>query len=117
MVPLAIANGALRELVYAKHVGELGAHQISTATAIVLFGIYLWFVFRRWPLSSAAQAWTAGALFVVLTVAFEFGFGHFVAGHPWGRLLHDYNLAAGRVWGLVLVFLAVAPYGCFWLRS
>jgi len=44
-----------------------------------------------------------------LTVAFEFLFGHFVMGNPWEALLHDYNLVAGRVWVLVLTWIAVAP--------
>jgi hypothetical protein len=31
----------------------------------------------------------------VATVAFELTFGHYVMGHPWSRLLADYNLLAG----------------------
>ncbi len=34
----AVANGAVRELVYRPAAGELAAHQISTLTAILLFG-------------------------------------------------------------------------------
>lgn len=116
MVVLAIANGALREFTYGKHVGELNAHQISTVTALMLFTAYLWLMFQRWPAHSAVQAWMIGLLFLGLTVAFEFLFGHFVAGHTWSRLLQDYNLAAGRVWILVPFFIAVAPYLFFRLQ-
>ena len=42
-----------------------------------------------------------------MTVAFEFGFGHFVAGHSWQRLLGDYNLLEGRVWLLFLLWILV----------
>jgi hypothetical protein len=45
-----------------------------------------------------------------MTLAFEFLFGHFVAGHSWARLLQDYNLLAGRVWVLLLAWVALAPY-------
>ena len=38
----AVANGAVRELVYRSAVGELAAHQISTVTAILLFGAIVW---------------------------------------------------------------------------
>ena len=110
MVAIAIANGALRESWYGQHLSELTAHQISTLTAIVLFGVYIWFVVRFWPPTSKAQAIAIGLLWLVMTIAFEFLFGHFVAGHTWERLLHDYNLLAGRVWPLVLVWVAVAPY-------
>jgi hypothetical protein len=44
MVAIAIANGALRESGYGQHLSELTAHQISTLTAVVLFGAYIWFV-------------------------------------------------------------------------
>jgi len=43
-------------------------------------------------------------------VLFEFGFGHWVAGHSWRRLLADYKLLAGRLWALVLVWIGIAPW-------
>jgi hypothetical protein len=45
-----------------------------------------------------------------LTVVFEFLFGHYVARHSWSSLLHDYNIAAGRVWVVVLIWVTIAPY-------
>ena len=110
MVAIAIANGALRESWYGQHLSELAAHQFSTLTAVILFGVYIWFVVRFWPPTSKARAIAVGLLWLVMTIAFEFLFGHFVAGHSWERLLHDYNLLAGRVWPLVLVWVAVSPY-------
>ena len=110
MVAIAIANGALRESWYGQHLSELAAHQLSTLTAVILFGVYIWFVVRFWPPTSAAQAVAVGLLWLVMTITFEFLFGHYLAGHSWERLLHDYNLLAGRVWPLVLVWVAVAPY-------
>ena len=42
MVFIAIANGAIREGWYGKHVSELQAHQVSTVTGVLLFGgLYL----------------------------------------------------------------------------
>ncbi len=29
---------------------------------------------------------------------------------PWKQLFHDYNLAAGRVWTLILLWIGIAPY-------
>jgi hypothetical protein len=51
-----------------------------------------------------------GLTWLALTVAFEFLFGHYVAGHSWRALLNDYDLLAGRLWVLVLAWLALAPY-------
>ena len=110
---VAIANGVLRQSTYGKFVSELVAHQISTLTAIFAFGAVVWSVNRFWPIQSASQAWTIGFCWLVMTVMFEFGFGHYVAGHPWEKLLADYNLLEGRVWSLFLTWVVVLPFLVF----
>ena len=117
MVFIAIVNGALREAWYGKQLGELRAHQLSTLIGALLFGVYIGAVMRYWKPASAEQALAIGLLWLGLTVAFEFLFGHYVAGHPWPRLRHDYNLLAGRVWSLLLIWVAVAPYVFYQLRN
>ncbi len=62
-----------------------------------------------WGLESSGQAITIGLIWLLLTVGFEFLFGHFIAGHSWSRLGQDYNLLAGRVWILVLLVITFAP--------
>ncbi|MFZ5898149.1 MAG: hypothetical protein ACOYU7_03035 [Bacillota bacterium] len=117
MVLIAIFNGVLREMGYRKYLGELHAHQVSTLTAILLFGLYVWAIIRFWRPESSGQAIAIGVIWLGLTVAFEFLFGHFVMGHPWSRLLHDYNILAGRLWLLVLAWVTVAPYVFYRLES
>lgn len=112
----AIINGAIREAVYKNRLGDLRAHQLSTLTGIILFGVVIWALSRWWPLASAKQAWTVGFIWLAITIAFEFLFGHFVAGHSWGKLLYDYNIFAGRVWLLVLIWTTIAPYVFYRLR-
>ena len=114
MVLIAIANGVVRQAWYGRHLSELRAHQLSSLTALVLFGFYIRLSLRFFPPASAAQAWAVGVLWLALTVAFEFGFGHFVAGHSWSRLCQDYNLLAGRLWVLILLWLTVAPSLFYW---
>jgi hypothetical protein len=110
MILVAIANAALREGVLKTFADELLAHQLSTATGIVFFGVYLWIVFRVWPVESPLEAVQVGTCWLLMTVAFEFLFARFVVGHSWEVLLADYNLLAGRVWIFVPVWLAIAPY-------
>ncbi len=107
---IGIANGVTRELVYADRVGDLAAHQLSTGSAILLFGGYFWLLERRWPLPTARGAIRVGVLWLGLTVLFEFGFGHYVDGKPWTELLRDYDVTAGHLWPLVLAWLAAGPY-------
>ena len=116
LVIIAIVNGAIRELWYRKSLSELAAHQLSTLTAIALFSLYIWLLNLRWTLESSRQAITIGVIWLGLTIAFEFLFGHFVSGHSWERLLADYNLLKGRIWLLVLLWTAIAPYVVYKLQ-
>lgn len=117
LVFIAIANGVIRDFTYKNAVGDLAAHQLSTLTGIILFGIYIWTIGLKWRLESARQAITVGLLWFALTVAFEFLFFHYVAGHSWSILLDAYNILEGKVWVLVLIFVAVAPYLSYRIHS
>lgn len=100
----------MRQATYGRHLPELAAHQVSTVTGILLTGAVVWSVSRFWPIGTAKEARIIGACWLMMTIAFEFGFGHYVAGHSWSRLFADYNLADGRVWSLFLAWIAVLPY-------
>jgi hypothetical protein len=116
LVMIAIGNGALREGTYGRSISDLKAHQLSTLTGIILTGIAVWSLNHFWPLGTARQAWTIGVLWLLMTVGFEFIFGHFIAGHPWGQLFADYNILAGRVWPVFLIWVTVMPYVFFRLQ-
>jgi hypothetical protein len=107
---VAVLNGVLRQATYGRRLPELAAHQVSTVTGILLTGAVVWILGRFWPIGSAKEAWIIGFCWLLMTIAFEFGFGHYVAGHSWSRLFADYNLADGRVWSLFLLWIAVLPY-------
>lgn len=117
MIFIAIFNASIRELVYEKYLGELRAHQVSTVTGILLFGLYTWVVTNFWRIQSTAQALVIGLIWLGLTVAFEFLFGHYVSGTEWSKLLADYNIFAGRVWIFVLIWTAIAPFIFFSLQN
>jgi len=106
---LAVGNGIARQYGYGPQMSELAAHQLSTVTAMVLTGAFVLVLQRRWPIESPGQAWAIGGLWLLMTVLFEFGFGHYVAGHDWDRLLADYALHEGRVWALFLLWILVLP--------
>ena len=110
MVFIAIINGAIREGWYGKHLSELQAHQISTVTGVLLFGVYVWALIHIWRPASAGQAMAMGLVWLGMTVAFEFLFGRYVVKRSWRELRRDYNLFAGRVWLVVLVWVTIVPY-------
>ena len=109
MLLLAIGNGALREFVFRKYMGELPAHQLSTFSLLLLFTIYIRFVIHWIPPVSARQALLIGLFWLALTLLFEFGFGRY-RGNSWEKLLADYNILEGRLWLLIPAWVAMAPW-------
>jgi hypothetical protein len=108
VVGLAVVNGALHRG-YEPLLGVLPAHQLSGLLLVLLVLGWAGHVQRRHPLTTTYGALRVGAAWAALTVAFEFGFFHYVGGTPWATLLHDYDLTAGRVWALVVLGIALAP--------
>jgi len=117
LVPLMVANGALRDLVYAPALGDPVARALSSVTGSTLvFAVAYLYVRREEP--RPAAAWLrVGALWVFLTILFEIGLG-LSLGLSLAEILRDYDLSAGRVWLLVLLSLFSAPilWG-HWLRG
>lgn len=106
---IGIANGVARELLYADRVGDAAANRISVAAALALFALYFVLLERRWPLPTLRTALAVGATWVVLTVVFEFTFGHWVDGKSWSELLANYDIVDGNLWILILVWLGIGP--------
>lgn len=48
----ALVNAFLREGVYKNALGELRAHQLSTFTALVLFGVIIWPLVLLWLMTA-----------------------------------------------------------------
>jgi hypothetical protein len=106
---VAFANGAFREFFYRGYLGEQRANQVSCGTGIVMIGVAVWLLSRRWRFVSSARAWRTGWLWLSLTVAWEFGFGLYIRGFPLDRVLHEYAFWQGRLWTLVLLAILVLP--------
>ncbi len=108
LLVLAVLNGLVRDLAYARHVGTERAHRLSTFSLLAVFAAYIAWVNQHFPPPSYTEAWAIGGLWTALTLVFEFGFGRF-RGNSWDALLAEYALWRGRVWILVPLFLLLAP--------
>lgn len=109
MLIIAIANGFLREAVFKKVMSNLTAHQASTVSLVIFFAFYIWFVIWQLPPHSENEAILIGIVWVIMTLIFEFGFGRW-RGNSWESLFEDYNIVKGRIWVLIPIWVAVAPY-------
>lgn len=64
----------------------------------------------RWlGASRPSQLLAVGFLWLCLTLAFEFLFGHFAVGASWERLAADYNLLEGGLLPIGMAVLTFAP--------
>jgi len=106
---IAVTTGVLRELLLTPRLGEHTAHQAGTLLVCLLIAAVIVPTIRRLR-PTPAQALAIGAAWVAMTVAFEIGVFHFIVGHPLSVLLADYNLAAGRLWPLVLITELLMPW-------
>jgi hypothetical protein len=106
---MAIFNGAFRDVVLTPRLGDLGARAVSCFTLASVIVLVTWISLPWVRPGSTSDAWRVGWMWLAMTLAFEFGAGHYLFGTPWTALLADYNLLAGRLWILVLVATLTAP--------
>jgi len=109
LLVVAVANGAFRQAVLIPRFGSQTGHIVSTI--MLCAGILIvTYVAVAWIHPGSRRDTVAiGLAWLALTLAFEFGFGR-ARGQPWEDLLADYDVLKGRIWVLVLVTTAVAPY-------
>jgi hypothetical protein len=105
----AFTSGTVRVKLLEPHVGELAAHQIGTLFLCAIIAAVAYYIVTKSNLSPA-DALLLGAIWLLMTLAFEFGFFHYTMDVPWEKLLADYNIAKGRVWPLVLATDLLAPW-------
>jgi hypothetical protein len=59
---------------------------------------------------SPREALVIGAAWLLCAIAFEFGFGHYVDGLSWTRLLSDYDLSKGRLLLVLWLVVGIGPF-------
>jgi hypothetical protein len=106
---LAFVNGFVREAWIAPTTGDQWAHAISSLTLSAAIALLAWLSIGWIAPATAVEALRIGGVWIVMTLVFEFGAGHYIFRTPWNALLADYNVFAGRIWILVLITTAFAP--------
>ena len=109
MMGVEFCHGALRTLFLSPMLGDYAARQVSVLTGSILI-VFIAYIFIYWiRAGSAVSQMAVGVLWLVLTIAFEAGFGHYVFKLPWEAVLEDFNLLKGRLMPLGLVVLTLSP--------
>ncbi len=106
---LAVLNGILRDFFYGKYLSVKTSHQISVVILIIILGVYIWIMLRKRLFKSLDQAVYFVAVWMVLTIVFEFIFFGLIMKKPFSDLVEAYNLLDGELWPLILIFLFAIP--------
>ena len=109
LAAIATAGGVVRELWLVPLIGELRGHQVGTAIVASAF-LYAIAVFVGRMRLSPREALVIGAAWLLCAIAFEFGFGHYVDGLSWTRLLSDYDLSKGRLLLVLWLVVGIGPF-------
>lgn len=107
---VAIANGLFREGVLSPVLGSGLALPVS---GVLLSILILLVAFATVPFLKTGKAFAlllVGLLWVALTLAFEFLFGHFVAGKSLPELLKVFDVLGGDLFLVALCVTAIAPW-------
>lgn len=109
MVVAAVLNGFARDNLLSPLIGDNMALPVSGISLSLLILIIAWIAA---PLLGAARVSSyilVGILWVLLTLMFEYTFGHYVAGESWAQINQMFNLRDGNFFILVLLTALLAP--------
>ncbi len=110
MMFLAIANGLFREHALAHLFDADLALPLSGLTLSFLILLVTYLAFPLLGIQSAGIYFAIGLQWISMTLAFEFLFGHYVVGKPWGEILQVFNLARGDLFLVALLASLFAPW-------
>ena len=109
MMAIETIHGVLRNRFLVPVIGDVGARQIGVliGSALIL-GIAVLLIGWIHPTSERSLL-AIGALWLALTLAFEFGLGR-ALGRPWDAMLADYDLSRGGLLSIGMVVLGLSPW-------
>jgi hypothetical protein len=112
---LMIANVILREAILVRILGRDSADVASVALGILIILAATRPFLRHVSAASSLDLARISVIWLAMTVAFEFSFGHYVDHKTWSELAENYAIWRGRLFILVLVALGAAPF--IWSRG
>jgi len=104
----AVANGVLRDATCGRRMSRTASHSLAAAPLAAAVLLWAGVLQRRRPLPSRAAAARVGLLWLVFTLAFEFGMGA-ARKVPAREMLAEYDMRRGNLWPLVPLAVASAP--------
>lgn len=109
MMAIETIHGVLRNRFLVPVIGDVGSRQVGVliGSALIL-AIAILTISWIHP-SSERSLLVIGAMWLALTLAFEFGLGR-ALNRPWNAMLADYDLSRGGLLSIGMVVLALSPW-------
>jgi NhaP-type Na+/H+ or K+/H+ antiporter len=111
ILAVAILNGGIRDAYIRPRFGFFAAEVYGASILSLAVIIAAGFVMR--PVAKPnwkKDALRLSAFWLVLTLGFEFLFFHYVGGRTWSELFAAYRFWEGRLWTVVVLVVAIAPF-------
>jgi hypothetical protein len=94
----------------APQVGDHAARQIGVLTGSLLIFAVTWLAIGWIGMRRTRTLLAAGALWVVLMLAFEIALGRAVFGFGWERIAAEFDVSRGGLMGFGLAALLLMPF-------
>ncbi|MBB3889356.1 hypothetical protein GGQ61_000053 [Phenylobacterium haematophilum] len=108
-------QGAARRLLLSPAL-EQALRQISVLVGVLVIAAITWALLPWMRIRTTGQALATGAMWALLTLAFEFGLGG-IMGRNWSQMLVDYDLNQGGLMPIGLLAMALVPWAVWRLQS
>ena len=109
LIAAEIVHGILLAIALVPLVGEFRSNQIGVFTGSAIILVIACLTIRWIGATQRSELLLVGAIWLLLTVAFEVLFGRVVVGLSWDRIASDYNLLKGGLMPVGLLFLFFSP--------
>jgi hypothetical protein len=106
---LAIANGVFRENILVSSLGQSIALPVSGITLSIIVFIVTYISFPIFGKNSSLTYFLIGLQWVLMTLLFEFMFGHYMIGKSWSDILQVFNIMKGNLFIIVLIVSLFSP--------
>jgi hypothetical protein len=108
LVATETVHGIVRRLLLEPQLGDLRARQVGVLTGAILIVLLFWLTLPWLGSQSIRRWWQLGAMWLVLTLAFELALGRAV-GLSWDRIWSDFDPRRGGLLAFGMLVIAVSP--------
>lgn len=116
MVITAIFNAAIREKILLTWLGTWSVTVSGLSLSLLIFLVTL-AIIPVFATHKSFDYWFIGSLWLILTLSFEFLFGHYQRGQSWAEILEIFAIHRGNLMTLVLIITLLSPYLAAKLRG